>query len=231
VVKEDETMLKFKHGRWASAFSVVACAGALLLGGAPAHAGAPPHTSTPSAHRDVPTPGGTSAFSHHAREFLAGQRRLATAGISCWRDVTIYANANRRYVSAEMGYSGDFYRMLRARATAVGSWEKYIVCRDNSSGSTIMASQDAERYVSAELGYGGGFYGTLRARATIVGPWELFHTSGPPDGRWTYLYADGNGRYVSAEIGYSGNDNGMLRARATTVDAWELFYWSGTAWH
>ncbi|WP_424887005.1 hypothetical protein [Streptomyces sp. XH2] len=37
----------------------------------------------------------------------------------------ITSRANGRLVSAELGYGGDTYGMLRARATAVGPWELF----------------------------------------------------------------------------------------------------------
>jgi hypothetical protein len=39
---------------------------------------------------------------------------------------TIRSNVNGKYVSTEMGYTGGRHAMLRARATEVGDWEKYI---------------------------------------------------------------------------------------------------------
>jgi len=35
--------------------------------------------------------------------------------------------ANNQYVSGELGWHGDDYGMLRARATSVGSWERFII--------------------------------------------------------------------------------------------------------
>jgi hypothetical protein len=37
-------------------------------------------------------------------------------------EVSIKA-ANGLYVSAEIGYTGSYYGMLRARATSIGPWE------------------------------------------------------------------------------------------------------------
>ncbi len=62
----------------------------------------------------------------------------------------ITSNANGGIVSAELGYGGNDYGMLRARALA--NYE----------------------YVSAELGYGSGDYAMLRARSLDRGAWESF---------------------------------------------------------
>jgi hypothetical protein len=39
--------------------------------------------------------------------------------------VEIQAQTNLNYVSAELGYTGANYAMLRARAATAGPWEKY----------------------------------------------------------------------------------------------------------
>jgi hypothetical protein len=129
---------------------------------------------------------------------------------------------NGRYVSAELGYTGGNYGMLRARATSIGPWEKFEVCGYTRDGYNIdyetIRSVANGRYVSAELGYTGGNYGMLRARATSIGPWEEFFT-GMVD-----IQSISNGLYVSAELGYTGGNYGMLRARATSVGPWEEFW-------
>ena len=38
----------------------------------------------------------------------------------------IQSDANNLYVSAELGYTGGNYGMLRARATSIGPWEQYV---------------------------------------------------------------------------------------------------------
>jgi hypothetical protein len=38
---------------------------------------------------------------------------------------SIRALANNRYVSVERGYTGNYADMLRARATAIGEWERF----------------------------------------------------------------------------------------------------------
>ncbi len=166
-----------------------------------------------------------SAVLEQQRHVLAMQDGVAPSSVRCWEGISIWSYGNGRYVSTEIGYSGDYNGMLRARATAVDAWERYGVCRDRSTGLTYLWSDQNSRLVSAELGYGGIDYGILRARATVGDAWEQFFTSAEPGGRSTYFYAYGNGRYVSAELGYGGDRYGMLRARATAVAPWEWFYW------
>jgi hypothetical protein len=147
----------------------------------------------------------------------------ALAATSCLADpVTIRSTSNGRYVSAELGYGGSSYAMLRARATAVGPWEKFYLCWGDGYSAdqwALLAAGNAD-YVSAELGYTGSSYAMLRARATALGPWEKFRwlTNGNDE-----LLSVQNGRYVSAELGYTGSSYAMLRARATAIGPWEQF--------
>jgi len=151
------------------------------------------------------------------------REKMATDDVTsaaCYVDVIITSQANGGLVSAELGYGGGDYAMLRARASAVGPWERYTVCL-GSSYDTIT-SQANGRLVSAELGYGGGDYAMLRARASAVGPWEKFRFESCGSGCVT-IWSLANNRLVSAELGYGGGDYGMLRARATNVGPWERF--------
>lgn len=134
--------------------------------------------------------------------------------------ITIRSKANGRYVSAELGYTGDSYGELRARATVVGPWERFAVCPNGRDWAIYSVAN--RHWVSAELGYPGAKYGMLRARAATIGPWERFSFNfcGPD---CVAIRSTANGRYVSAELGYTGPSYGMLRARATTVAAWERF--------
>jgi hypothetical protein len=148
--------------------------------------------------------------------------------IVCSDPVMIRSAANNLYVSAELGYTGASYAMLRARAAAVGPWEQWYVCRDEANENTFMQSDATDLVVSAELGYTGANYGMLRARASDVGPWETFYTPsdpGSPGPTTTYFYSAANDSYVSAELGYTGASYAMLRARATAFGPWETFSW------
>jgi hypothetical protein len=42
-------------------------------------------------------------------------------------DFAIRSHANNRFVSAELGYTGANYGLLRARATTVGAWERFDI--------------------------------------------------------------------------------------------------------
>jgi hypothetical protein len=79
--------------------------------------------------------------------------------------------ANGRYVSAELGWTGSSYGLLRARATTIGPWERF---RIPATALTTIRSTANGRYVTAEVGWTGSSYGSLRARATAVGDWEYF---------------------------------------------------------
>lgn len=164
------------------AAGVVTAAG---LGGVPAAAAPADGTSTatvvaatkagwggPTAKRIEAGQG--PAVMEQRRQGLAARSGRAAQDIPCWVNVSIWANANSRYVSMEKSYGGADKYMLRARATAVGPWEYYVVCRDWASGLTDFASQDTGLIVSTENTYAGGDNGMLRARATAIGPWELY---------------------------------------------------------
>ena len=54
--------------------------------------------------------------------------RTRPAGLASWfcnRDVTFQSTVNHLYVSAELGYTGGNYAMLRARASEIGMWEQF----------------------------------------------------------------------------------------------------------
>ncbi|GGQ76756.1 fascin domain-containing protein [Couchioplanes azureus] len=208
----------------AAAILAIGVTTAAGLAGTPAAAAPAPATAPPASTAELIPYGAGSAAVEQQRSAIAARHNAAAQAVLCWHNVTIYANANRRWVSMEKGYSGTDNGMLRARATVVGPWERFVVCRDNVTGYTYWASQDTGLVVSTELGYSAGDYGMLRARATIVGPWEQYYTTSQP-GSWFSMYAYGNGRWVSTEIGYSAGDYGMLRARATVIGPWEQYYW------
>jgi hypothetical protein len=129
--------------------------------------------------------------------------------------------ADGQYVSAELGYGGDSYGMLRARAGGVGPWEQYNLCRNTVTNTYAIRSAANGKYVSAELAYGGDNYGMLRARADGIGPWEQFTFE--QTGSGYAIRSAANGLYVSAELAYSGDNATMLRARANGIGPWEQF--------
>ena len=101
--------------------------------------------------------------------------------ITCFRDgrFSIWSNAARRYVSAELswGPNGYPYATLRARAREVHSWERFWVRQTPWNQPSPILSLANNRWVSAELGWGSYWYGTLRARRHRfqgTGAWEQF---------------------------------------------------------
>ncbi|HWS37272.1 MAG TPA: hypothetical protein VN408_31645 [Actinoplanes sp.] len=171
----------------------------------------------------VLTPPGTGSA------LLERMRREVTADtgdpdVPCWRNLSIRSTANGRYVSAEIGWSGALYGALRARATTVGKWEKFIVCRDPDTGITNLKAQANDNFVSAELDYAGARYGMLRAQADTVKGWERFYSNGAPGGQFSFYTRDTR-RWISAETTFTGDLTGVLRARAASVGAEETFAW------
>lgn len=67
---------------------------------------------------------------------------------------------------ARLGHFRSNTGKLRARATAVGSWEQFF-----------------NRLVSAKLDFAAPSSGMLRTRATAIGTWEQFQCGVP--GRWS----------------------------------------------
>ncbi len=176
----------------------------------------------------VPVSAGTS-LSQAAAELQSYDAYLAadlgTAAPSETDCVTVTTSirsaASGQYVSAELGYGGDQYGMLRARAGAIGPWEQFNLCRNSATSTYAIRSAASGQYVSAELGYGGDQYGMLRARAGAIGPWEQFTFE--PAGNGYAIRSAASGLYVSAELGYGGDQYGMLRARAGAIGPWEQF--------
>ena len=137
------------------------------------------------------------------------------------RDCVIRSKANGRYVSAELGYTGSSYGMLRARATTVGAWERYQ-CIALGSDKWAIESRANQQYTSAELGYKGSSYGMLRARSARIGSWETY-TLTPVSSCSCMAIRAANSKFVSAELGNTGSTYGLLRARSTSVGPWEEF--------
>ena len=137
--------------------------------------------------------------------------------------LTLRSVANGNFVSAEMGYTGSNYAMLRARAAVQGPWEQYTAYHISTNGDEIaIKNNNNGKFVSAELGYTGSNYAMLRARASSIGPWEKYLLVENTDGTIS-LFSEANDLYVSAELGYTGSNYAMLRARAGSIGPWETF--------
>jgi len=146
--------------------------------------------------------------------------------IICFGNVSIQSNQNGNYVSEEDQYTDGNAHMLRARATQVGPWERYTVCRDENTFLTDIISQQDSLFVSEEQQYTGADQYELRARAAQFGPWETWYTAADPCGFCNVLFVSGqNGNYVSEEQQYTGYNQYELRARAATPGPWESFNW------
>jgi GDSL-like Lipase/Acylhydrolase family len=133
--------------------------------------------------------------------------------------------ANNLFVSAELGYAGGAYGMLRARAGGIGGWEQFRLVGDcRSTGGCAIQSAATGLYVSSELGYSGAWYGVLRARAGGIGGWERFRLVGDC---WSTsgcaIVSVATGLFVSSELNYTGEEVGMLRASRGTALGWEKF--------
>ena len=174
------------------------------------------------------TPGGSPVAASRSLLMIATQLQQKPVPNLPSQDFVFRSNANGDYISAELGYTGADYEMLRARAATKGAWESWTRVQ-LPTGHWAIRSNANGQYVSAELGYAGASYAELRARtaASGVGPWEVFDFVTNADGTYS-LRSLANGLYVSAELGYTGAYYGELRARASAIGGWEKFDQSTT---
>jgi len=137
--------------------------------------------------------------------------------LNCY-DGWLQSVANNKYVSAELHYEGAGYGELRARASTVGSWERFEFCwgENQTAFNLSIRSLANGKWVSAELQYTGPLYAMLRARASRIGPWETFNAA-------LGIRNTVNWKWVTAELQYTGIRYGMLRARADRYGPWEQF--------
>jgi hypothetical protein len=145
---------------------------------------------------------------------------------NCVDEEDMVSYANGLAISAELGYAGGDYGMLRARASAIGPWEMFGLWPldpSNYTNTWAIQSWDTGLWVSTELGDSGSKYAMLRARANAIGPWEQYSLY-ELGGSLYAIQSRANGLFVSAELGYGGSYYGMLRARASAVGPWEQFY-------
>jgi hypothetical protein len=137
--------------------------------------------------------------------------------------VSIQSMWSFKFVSVEIGNTGSFYAMLRARADTIGPWEKFYACYDDGSHQYTFRSEANNKYVEVNPNAGGNYLLMLSATADsgVPKPSRFIEVNGSSDVQ--SLKSDYTGSYVSAELGYTGGDYGMLRARAGVIGAWEGF--------
>jgi hypothetical protein len=156
----------------------------------------------------------------------------------CTNPVQILAFGNNELVSAEQGYPGTLWGMLRARTIgAAGSWERFQFCKLNGYSNTQFAirSLASGKWVSTEVFAKVPDDNMLRARADSIGDWEVF-TSDQfdsytefPRGINFHFASSFVGNEVTAEVGgpapYDGYRYGELRASTLYghVGPWEYF--------
>lgn len=128
--------------------------------------------------------------------------------------------ANSKYVSAELDYTGSNYAMLRARATAIGGWEKFKFIGDCAlTTGCLIKSTANSRYVAAELNYTGSNQYMLRARTSgSPGSWERFWIKQCDTSAGCLIKSVAAGKYTAAELDFTGSRYGMLRARTNPAD-------------
>jgi len=175
-------------------------------------------------------PGGSPVSAPHSLAVIVKQLQQKPVPNLPSSDLVLRSNANEDFVSAELGYTGASYAMLRARSATKGAWESWTRVH-LPDGHWLIRSDANGEYVSAELGYTGSDYAELRARtnASLIGPNEVFDFINNSDGTYS-LKSVANGMYVSAELGYIGANYGELRARSAPIGPWEEFNTGPTGW-
>jgi hypothetical protein len=207
-----------KRARWLVLVAAGVGLGGVLFGGTPgALAAAPPPALPAGVWPATPPPPGNPPLG------LSALSPSSTV-TSCYQPQSFASLANFRFVSAELGYGGSYYAMLRARATTAGSWEQWQFCFDETNLSWSIFSNANGNWVSTELGYTGGDFAMLRARQSgSIGLWEEYQIE-CVDGSGDFeIYADGDNKFVSTELGFGGGRYAMLRARAGSADGWEHY--------
>lgn len=124
-------------------------------------------------------------------------------------DVTLQAQANGRFVSADLDLGG---RLVADRAAAQG-WETFTLV-PQAGGKYALQAKANGKFVSADLTKAGA----LVADRTAVQGWELF-TLEPKGGDSYALRAEANGQYVCADLGQSAK----LAADRAVAQGWETF--------
>lgn len=161
----------------------------------------------------------TTTAQHSLAEIVA-QLGPTTIALST-APLILRSNANGNFVSAELGYTGTSYAMLRARATSQGPWEMWTEVF-LPYGNIALRSDANGDYVSTEMGYTGSNQYELRARAATIGPWEIYQIVWLSNSTYA-LKSMASKNYVSAELGYTGGSYAELRARSASIGSWETF--------
>jgi hypothetical protein len=157
---------------------------------------------------------------------IAGQSGVVCAWVVI-EDDSEEGLANGLFVTAELGYVGDYYGMLRSRSDVIGPWQQFSIGGSGAGDGTWAIRSLANRlYVSSEFGQSGDLYGMNRARANVIAGWEKFflYQLGPNTYTWeSYEPVGVPCCYVSTELGYGGDAYAMLRSRSYSVGPWEQY--------
>jgi len=139
----------------------------------------------------------------------------------------IYAMANHFYISAELGYGGYSYALLRARAFIPTDQETFHWYFDGQTLTWQIQSVANGLFLSTEKRNQGSSYAQLRARASPdhVFGYEQFYLYYDRATQEDVLQSAINHLFVSVELGYSGGNYALLRARTseTALSTWEQF--------
>ena len=131
--------------------------------------------------------------------------------------ITLRANANNQYVSADQNLANVQLVANRATPGGTGSWEQFTVV--DAGGGLIALRASNGMYVSADTNVAA--YAPLIANRATIGGWEMFTWADAGAGQVT-LKANTNGLFVTADQ----NRASYLVADRPTAGGWETFTWA-----
>ncbi|MEU6611963.1 trypsin-like serine protease [Streptomyces shenzhenensis] len=137
---------------------------------------------------------------------------------------SLMAQANSKYVTAELNATGTHEGKLRARSDTVGGWQQFTLHTPDNGTKVALRSAANNLFVTTEVNQTGDYEGMLRARTEDPHGWELYTFTLVSEENQKYsLKSAANNKYVVTEANYTGEDAGLLRARSDTAAGWEYF--------
>jgi len=134
----------------------------------------------------------------------------------------LQARTNHRYVTTEVTFPGTAFRgLLRARASAIGSWQRFR-CVAIGTNQWALNSRANHKYVTAEITYPGTLRGLLRASSNTIGISEEF-TFRPVAACACFALQAANAKFVTVDPSTSSSTRGLLRAHGTSIGTRQEF--------
>ena len=166
---------------------------------------------------------------------VAAPAATAEPFVACFEgdSMALRNRSSWNFVTAELGYTGDEFTMLRARATSAGPWERWTLCRLTRTSKwyfLVNQAMDADQWyegvVWADVNAPGAMDGMLRANGfyTTDGISTAEQFEKVMVGNYLTLKSRTTGKFVIAETGYPGGHDGMLRAASATNSSYRTHF-------